>query len=132
LHRAAEQFNTAGLQILLVGQGTPAQAEQFRKALSITLPIICDPDKDLFREYGLGRGTLSGMASPSLLLKGLKTLTRGYTPGLPRGDVMQLPGVFLVDSGGDIRYSHYAKDPSDNPAVETLLGLKNLVKRNNK
>jgi hypothetical protein len=66
------------------------------------------------------------MASPTLLLKGLKTLSHGHTPGIPRDDIMQMPGVFLIDTSGNIRFAHYSKDPSDNPSIETLLALKDI------
>jgi hypothetical protein len=43
---------------------------------------------------------------------------------VPQGVVMQLAGLFLIDTAGHIRYAHYSKDPSDNPSIETLLELK--------
>lgn len=126
LHRSKTQFEDNGFQVILVGLGTPDQAEEFKKQFSLSFPIICDPEKKLYQTYGLGRGSVVRMASPSLLLKGLKTLSRGHTPGVPQGDVMQMPGVFLIDTSGNIRYAHYSKDPSDNPSIETLLALKDI------
>jgi peroxiredoxin len=127
LHRSKAQFEGNGFQIILVGLGTFDQAEAFKKQFSISFPIICDPKKKLYQTYGLGRGSASNMVSPAFLLKGLKTLSRGYTLGVPQGDIMQMPGVFLIDTSGNILYSHYSKDPSDNPSIETLLTLKNII-----
>lgn len=126
LHRSKAQFDDNGFQIVLVGMGTPDQAEAFKKQFSLSFPIICDPEKKLHQTYGLGRGSVASMVSPSLLLKGLKTLSRGYPPGVPQGDVMQMPGVFLIDTSANIRYAHYSKDPSDNPSIGTLLALKDI------
>ena len=126
LHRSKAQFEDNGFQVVLVGLGTPDQAKAFKKRFSLSFPIICDPEKKLYQTYGLVRGSVASMASPFLLLKGLKTLSRGHTPGVPQGDVMQMPGVFLIDTSGNIRYAHYSKDPSDNPSIETLLALKNI------
>jgi peroxiredoxin len=126
LHRSKAQFEDNGLQIVFVGLGTPDQAEAFKKQFSLSFPIICDPGKKVYQTYGLRRGSVVRMASPALLLKGLKTLSRGHTPGMPQGDVMQMPGVFLIDTSGNIRYAHYSKDPSDNPSIETLLALKDI------
>jgi peroxiredoxin len=126
LHRSKAQFEDNGLQVVLVGLGTSDQAEAFKKQFSLSFPIICDPEKKLYQTYGLRRGSIVRMASPALLLKGLKTLSRGHTPGMPQGDVMQMPGVFLIDTSGNIRYAHYSKDPSDNPSIETLLALKDI------
>jgi ligand-binding SRPBCC domain-containing protein/peroxiredoxin len=126
LHRSKAQFEDNGFQVVLVGLGTPDQAETFKEQFSLSFPIICDPEKELYQTYGLGRVSVASMASPFLLLKGLKTLSRGHTPGVPQGDVMQMPGVFLIDTSGNIRYAHYSKDPSDNPSIETLLALKDI------
>jgi len=126
LHGAREQFGEAGFNVVFVGLGTVEQAEQFRKDLSLSYPIICDPDKVLYGMFNLGRATISSLASPSVLLKGIRALSEGYRPGMPQGDTMQLPGVFLIDTEGNIRFSYFSKDPSDHPAVETLLKLKEM------
>jgi len=126
LHRAKARFEEIGFQVVLVGLGTTDRAEAFKKQFSLSFPIICDPEKKLYQTYGLGRSSITSMVSPAFLLKGLKTLSRGHTPGVPRDDIKQLPGVFLIDTSGNIRYAHYSKDPSDNPSIETLLALKDM------
>ncbi len=128
MHGVRDKFIEAGITVVLVGLGKPEQAEQFRKEFSLSFPIICDPDKELYRLYDLKRGTVASMARASVLLKGMRAMSQGYMPGIPRGDTMQLPGVFLIDTEGNIRYSYFSKDPSDHPAVETLLNLKEMLK----
>lgn len=127
MHRAKTQFEDSNFQVVLVGLGTPDRTEAFKKQFSLTFPIICDPEKKLYQTFGLGRVSVASMASPTLLLKGLKALSRGHTPGMPRDDIMQMPGVFLIDTSGNIRYAHYSKDPSDNPSIATLLALKDIL-----
>ncbi len=126
MHGAKDKFSEAGFHVVFVGLGTAEQAERFRKELSLSYQIICDPDKTLYHMFDLGRATISSIVSPSVLLKGLRALSEGYRPGMPQGDTMQLPGVFLIDTDGNIRYSYFSKDPSDHPSVETLLKLKDM------
>jgi peroxiredoxin len=128
LHNARKRFEEKGFHVVLVGLGTAEQAEKFRAEFSLSFPIICDPQKELYRRYGLGRGGVSSLVSPAVLLRGMRTMSRGYAPGIPRGDVMQMPGVFLINTEGNILYSYYSKDASDHPPVDTLLALKNLFK----
>jgi peroxiredoxin len=123
LHNARNRFEERGVNICLVGLGTPEQADKFRTEFSLSFPIICDPQKELYGQFGLGRGSVGSLASPSVLLRGMRTLSRGFTPGIPKGDVRQMPGVFLINKEGNIIYSYYSKDASDHPAVETLLSL---------
>jgi peroxiredoxin len=130
LHSAKERIDGAGFQVILVGLEGPEHAEKFRKEFAPSLPVICDPEKQLYRAYGLGRTTVSGIASPGILLRGLRTMAQGHTPGIPGGDVFQMPGVFMIDREGNIRYSYYSKDVSDHPSIEELLALKSLLDGN--
>ncbi len=127
LHKAKERIEGAEFQVILVGMGTPENAEEFRKKYASSFPIICDPEKKLYSAFGLGRSSVTSMASPSVLVKSLRTMMEGNLPGIPREDVKQMPGVFMIDREGTIRYSYYAKDVSDNPSVEELISLKTLI-----
>jgi peroxiredoxin len=128
LHNERESFSEAGFNLVLVGLGTKEKAEQFREKFSLSFPIICDPERELYRQYGLKDGSVTDVASPSVLLKGLRAMSLGYRPGIPGGNVMQLPGVFLIDTKGNIRYSYFSRDASDHPPVEDLLNLKKMFK----
>jgi hypothetical protein len=46
-----------------------------------------------------------------MAVKGLSAVARGHGIGIPRGDVRQLPGVFIMDTGSRIRFSHFAREP---------------------
>jgi peroxiredoxin len=128
LHNARKQFDEKGFQIVLAGLGTVEQSARFREEFSLTFPIISDPKKELYRQYGLSSAGVSSLLSPVVLLRGMRAMSRGYTPGIPRGDVMQMPGVFLIDTEGNIRYSYFSKDVSDHPPIDALLELNNLFK----
>lgn len=124
-----KEFEARDVQVVLVGLGSPEQAEAFRKELSLNFRIICDPDRQLYAAYGLKRMRLLQLASPALLVKGVKALSQGHTMGIPRGDVYQLPGVFVIDRNGRIRYSHIGRDPADNPPVEEILSAIEKMKQ---
>jgi hypothetical protein len=61
----------------------------------------------------------SELLSVGMAVKGLSAVARGHGIGIPRGDVRQLPGVFIMDTGSRIRFSHFARDPADHPAGGT-------------
>jgi hypothetical protein len=116
-----DRFEEAGAHVVLVGMGSPEETASFKERFDIPFPMIADPDKKLYETFELDRISPVGFLSPTLFLKGLSAMTRGHTPGLPQGDVRQLPGVFIVDTGGNIIYSHYARSPSDHPDSGALL-----------
>ncbi|MBF0473618.1 MAG: redoxin domain-containing protein [Nitrospirae bacterium] len=121
LHRKKEQFEGLGIKIILVGMGTPKQAEVFRKNHSLSFIIICDPRKILYKAYGLIEGGIAGIVSPKTIIRGLAAVGRGHMPGLPSGDIFQLSGIFIIDRNMVIRYVHYSKDMSDNPPIDEII-----------
>ncbi len=121
MRRKEKQFKDKGVQVVLVGLGSPEQAEAFRKEFDLSFPIVCDPDRRLYAAYGLKKMGLLGFASPSLLVKGVKALGQGHSMGIPTGDIYQLPGVFIIDTNGRIRLSHFASGPADHPSADTIL-----------
>jgi len=116
-----DKIEQAGLQVLLVGMGTMEESEEFRKEMKIQFPLVCDEERNLYKIFSLKRASLLNMASPALIFKGLKTMAEGYKLMKPKHDAMQLPGVFIIDTSGIIRWSHYANDAADNPSVDTII-----------
>ena len=121
LRRKAKAFRELGAQVVLVGLGTPEETAAFKKQYKIPFPMIADPDKALFKAFHLKQASATAFLSPVMAVKGISALLRGYGIGLPSGDVRQLPGVFIIDTHGVIRYRYYAESPADHPAPDVLL-----------
>ncbi len=115
------RFDEAGAQVVLVGMGTPEECAAFAQKLHVSFPIVSDPKKKLYQAFELNRMSALGFFSPSVGFKGVAAMARGHGLGLPQGDVRQLAGVFVIDTGGQIVFSHYASDPADHPDAETIL-----------
>ena len=127
MRRAKKKFDEKGAKILLVGMGNVEQTQTFRKTYAPEFSMVCDPDRRLYRAYRLKRTGLFQLASPSLFVKGMKAIVSGHGMGSPQGDVFQLPGVFIIDTNGHVRFSHHSRDPADHPNPEELLAaLENL------
>jgi peroxiredoxin len=41
--------------------------------------------------------------------------------GVPKGDVAQRPGTFVVAPDGTVAFAHYNRNSADNPRTEELL-----------
>jgi peroxiredoxin len=121
LRRQKDAFDRVGARVVLVGQGSVAETAAFRKRFEVPFPMIADPDRRLFEAFRLKRASAGSLLSAKMLIKGLGAMSRGHAVGIPQGDVRQLPGVFIIDTGGRIRFSHHASEPADYPSPETLL-----------
>ena len=117
-----DRLKAAGVAVVLVGSGTRAQGEIFRRELVVPFPIICDPDRLLFKEYGLREMTMGDVVSPLILAKTVKVIfDGGYGHKFGQGSESQLGGAFIIDSGGKIRFVHRATDAADHPSADDIV-----------
>ncbi len=121
MRRRAEAFRELGAQVVLVGLGTPKETAAFKDRFDIPFPMIADPEKALYKAFHLKQASATALLSPGMAVKGVSAMLRGYGIGLPTGDVRQLPGVFIIDAEGIIRYSYFAEGPADHPDPDVLL-----------
>lgn len=66
--------------------------------------------------YGLQQGGAKEFMSFDVLKAGFRAFSQGHTIGKPEGDVRMLPGNFLVDTAGIVRFVHYSDHAGDHPA----------------
>jgi peroxiredoxin len=122
LDRARQDFKAAGVNLVLIGQGTPRQAAEFRRRQGIQLPVLADEDRDSYRAAGTKVGGVTDLFSPRTVAKGALTIARSRkVQGRTVGDANQLGGALVVAPDGRIAWSHVAEDASDNAPPEEIL-----------
>ena len=123
LHRAHEQFNRAGVRLVLIGQASPRQARHFRDKLDLApLTVLADDERESYRAAGLKRANLTQLVGPRSVLSGLKHGARsGVVQGRIIGDASQLGGEMIVLTDGTVAWSHKQEHAGDTVAPEDLL-----------
>lgn len=121
MRRQKGSFDRLGAGVVLVGLGSVEETAAFKKSFDVPFPMIADPEKRLFEAFRLKRASAESLFSAKMVVRGVKAMVKGHGIGVPRGDVRQLPGVFIIDTDERIRFSHHASGPADHPQVETLL-----------
>ena len=121
LRRQKEAFDRLGANVVLVGLGDEAQTAEFKERFDVPFPMIADPEKQLFEAFRLKQASAGALLSANMVLRGVAAMAKGHGIGVPKGDVRQLPGVFIVGTDGRILFSHHASGPADHPPPETLL-----------
>jgi peroxiredoxin len=126
------KFKRLGANVVLIGLGTPERAKWFCEDKEIPFICVADPDVSAHRAYGLRRGSLRQVLGPQVYLRWTKARLLGDMP-LPRAklgeDVMQMPGTFVIDTGGIVRYAHRNTDVTDNPPNEEVLAVLREIAR---
>lgn len=101
LKKRRPAIEAANVGIVLVHQTSDEDAaELFRFYALDDVPRIADPHLLAYGIFGLKRERLLRLLHPVVWLRGFKVaLVDRCGFGRPQGDVRQMPGVFVVDSG---------------------------------
>jgi peroxiredoxin len=112
-----------------VTQGDAQQAQALCDRFDAPFRCLADPQRDTYRAFGLKRGSLWEVVGPPVYAPGLRAAARGHYVERAIGDVMQLPGTFIIDREGIVRWAKVARHAADHPSVgeivsalETMLG----------
>lgn len=112
----------AGGEVVAVTMGSEEQTAEYRRSMKAAFRFLADPDRAAYRAYGLERGTAWQVYGPGVWLAGAKALLRGGT-GKPAGDVRQLPGTFVIDRQGTVRFAHYPRNQAEKPSLEEIAAV---------
>ena len=117
-----ERFEEAGAGVTLIGLGSPQQASAFCAERHVGVDCVTSPDRSAHRAYGLRRGSFDQVAGPRVWLPWLRNqLGERHQGRFGQGDVAQLPGTFVVDPVGIVRYAHRGTRSNDVPSNEEVL-----------
>ena len=127
------KFKRVRANVVLIGLGTPERAAWFCQDKRIPFTCVADPDVSAHRAYGLKRGSLRQVLGPQVYLRWTKARLLGDMP-FPSAnlgeDVMQMPGTFVIDTSGIIRYAHRNRDVTDNPSNDAVLAaLRDMTRK---
>ena len=120
-----ERLGANGIDLVCIVQGTNEEAEIFWPFP--TIAYIPDPAKHSYKMIGLERTSLFRILFPNRDLKGRRAEVsklgcsmdrRGTTAG--SSDVLQLPGLALVDAARKILWIHRGKNTGDLDLSENL------------
>jgi peroxiredoxin len=124
LRRDYAQFLEAGGEILCVGMGGYKVGRGFEILMDTKFPTLVTGETNLpYQQYGLGKGTVGQIFGIRSFVKGLKATFQGHVGTSVQGDPYQMPGVFIVDTSGTIRYAHYYDDIADTPENSDLVSI---------
>ena len=120
---AHEQFRQAGADIVAIFQYRADPTYHFCRKRKVPFDCLGDPDREGYHAVGLERGPAREYIGPQLVKGFLRAARHGAFAGVPKGDVSQRPGTFVVSTDGKVAFAHYNKDSSDNPPTEELLEI---------
>jgi hypothetical protein len=123
-----DEIVRAGIREVVVFHSPAAELREHTEGLPFD--VIADPDKHLYREYGVEaspRSLLNPRAWGAIVrgvLHDLGPALRGKGPAMkPTGGRFGLPGDFLIDPTGEVLASKRGEHAYDQWSVDELLAL---------
>ncbi len=117
----AGEIEAAGGRVVAVLQGSPPQVQALCRRMGVPFPCLADPTLAGYRAFALRPGRPAALFGPKVLARYAQAALKGYLGGRPGGDPRLLPGTFIIDREGTIRYAHYARHAGDHPPVAALV-----------
>lgn len=112
----------AGTRLVLVHMSSEQQAGKFFARYGLAnVQRISDPERSLYRAFGLPRGTFSDLFGPKVWIRGFQAGILGrHGVGRLVGDGFQMPGAFLIYFGEVLR-SYRHQSAADRPDYMALV-----------
>lgn len=116
------EIEAQGARLTLVHMGTEEQGARFFSKYGLAdVPRVSDPERSLYRAFGLPRGSFGDLFGPKVWWRGFQAAILGrHGVGLLAGDGFQMPGVFLVFHGEVLR-SYRHQSAADRPNYVALV-----------
>ena len=118
---AYEEFRAAGADVVAIFQYRAEPTYHFARKRDVPFDCLGDPEREAYHAVGLERGSTREYLGPQLVKGFVRAARQGQFGGIPKGDVAQRPGTFVVSSEGRVVYAHYNQDSADNPDTAELL-----------
>ncbi len=108
--------------VALVTFTDPDNLARHQEQLGLGFPVLSDPDREFYRLFGFGRGSVRRVW-------GLKTIKRYLQLGLqsmkglrvPTEDTLQLGGDVVIGPDGRIRFLYRSEGPDDRPLIQDMV-----------
>jgi peroxiredoxin len=122
LRDAHPELDKRGIAVALVTFGDAEATRRFCAARHVPFPCYSDPELRAYDAFGLERhASWHRVLDPRQAGATLRALRAGHPMYKGRLSVRQMPGTFLIDTDGEVRYEHRNRFPADNPSIEELL-----------
>ena len=119
---AYPELDRRGIALAAVTFGDAEATRRFCAARHVPFPCYSDPERRAYDAFALERHAgWQRVLDPRQAGATLRALRAGHPMYKARLSVRQMPGTFLIDTDGEVRYEHRNRFPADNPSIDELL-----------
>lgn len=101
--------------------GDAVEARAIVQQYAPNIMCMIDQNQQAYQQFGLGRAGLGAFFAPQVAIDAVKITREGYGSGATiGGDVMQMPGTFVVDRNGHFKLTYYSRNIADHPSDDKV------------
>ena len=112
------RIHGAGAELLILGNGTPEQAQWFVEDFHVETPVFTDPTLRSHAIVGAGSLSLVHIQSAGAAVRAMQ---KGFRQTRTMGSARQLGGVFVIDSEARMPYQYLSRYAGDHPNPEDAI-----------
>lgn len=120
LNDMKKQLEGTGVEIVVIGSSTPAQAKTFAKNFGFTGEIYVNEDLSAYKAFDLKRGFFRTLGIRSIS-RGFKVMGQGFRQGRHAGDLWQQGGIFVMGPGNRVAFQHVDRFAGDHADTATVV-----------
>ena len=122
LRSHADEFEKAGVNLAVIGNGWPGVARKFAEAnqLPKSMTLLTDKSQKAYEAAGLKHGMFRTLG-PQSWLPYARTMSHGFFQKRTAGDPWQQGGALVLEKGGHVIFRHVSEHPGDQARAEQLL-----------
>ena len=117
---ALSDIRRRGAELVIVGNGRPDHAIDFRDSEHVECPLYVDPELRAYAAAGLKRGLRSSFGA-GVILRGIRAIREGKRQGSTMGDPWQQGGVFVIRPGNRVEFTYISEEAGDHPSSAAIL-----------
>jgi peroxiredoxin len=121
LGEAHEEIRALGGDIVAVFQYRAEPTFHFCRKRDVPFDCLGDPDREAYHAVGLESGGPLEYLGPRAMMGWVRAAAHGKFGGVPKGDVSQRPGTFVIARDGTVALAHYNRNSADNPSNEEVI-----------
>ena len=135
LRTEVTDYLDAGLTPVIVAQGEPARAAAYRTEHGLACPVLCDPDHEAYRAYGIGQWAVERILSeaPPVFWShprevGVRFQNNRRAEGRPLvDDPWRATAEFVISPAGLVRLCYFYQYCEDFPPPRVLTTAARLI-----
>lgn len=114
------KLDKATVDLVAIGSGSTRSARKFVDDFHFTGDMYVNRNLKVYKAFDLERGIIKTLGLSSLI-KGVRTMKKGFRQGKSAGDLWQQGGLFVLGPGDQLLFAHRDQFAGDHADLQKVI-----------